>query len=227
MTKYTILIVEDELIAAAYLKKVLEHRGHEVVGIATSMESALEYVDKQDIDLVLMDINIEGSCDGIEVAKRFLPNKNIGILYTTAYSDDGFLSRAKLTNTIGYLVKPIQPDSLLSTIEVNMANFMQTTSKKQNTKICNCISLDTKHFSYIYKNEEVALSQNETIILALLLSEDEIEISHDELEEMLYKDDIHTDTALRTTIWRLRRKLPSCISIKTIYNYGYKIKCKR
>ncbi len=227
MTKYAILIVEDELIAAKYLQKVLEHNGHEVVGIAISMDSALAYADKQHIDLVLMDIRIEGDSDGIEVAKQFLSKKDVGILYTTAYNDEDFLTRAKQTNTIGYLVKPIQPDSLLSTIEVNMANFMQTSSKAQNSKLCNCIYINKKKFSYTYNDKKVTLSQNETIILALLSSADELEVSYDELEQMLYEDGIHTDTALRTTIWRLRNKLPSCISIETIYKYGYKIKCNR
>lgn len=226
MTRYSILIVEDEYIPAKYIKKILAHHGHNVVGIADSMESALVYLNKQHIDLVLMDIKINGNKDGIEIAQAFETYKKMAILYTTAYTDKKFLDRAKETNTIGYLVKPIQPNTLLSTIEISMSKFMDTFPSSDTIKICSTITLNIKRNILTFNDKEILLSSYESAILNLLKDEKDISISYKDLEYLLYENDSHTNTALRTIIWRLRKKVPDCFEIDNIYRYGYRLKCR-
>jgi len=226
MIKYSILIVEDEFIPAQYMKKILNHSGHKIIGIADSMESATSYMGTQHIDLVLMDIKIKGDTDGIEVAKQFKSHQDTAILYTTAYTDDNFLNRAKDTNTIGYLVKPIQPNTLLSTIEIAMAKFIQNIQIVSEILLCENISFNMSKQLLNYENKEVLLSKDESDILAFLYNENNLSISYKELEDILHSNDVHTNTALRTIIWRLRKKLPTCISIENIYSYGYRLNCK-
>jgi response regulator of citrate/malate metabolism len=127
MSRYKILIVEDEFIPANYLRKILQQSGHKVIGIADSKESVMKYIDtKTEIDLVLMDIRIKGKSDGIQIAKIIQSYMPINILFLSAYSDTDFLERAKDINSIGYLVKPIQAKTLLSTIEIGMSQSKST-----------------------------------------------------------------------------------------------------
>jgi len=222
MSKYNILIVEDELIPANYLKKILQEYGHTVVGIVSSKEKAIEY-DMKQVDLVLMDIKIRGKSDGIETAKALQSYDNTAILFTTAYSDNDFLERAKDVQAIGYLVKPIQASTLLSTIEVGMSHFK---IQKSNTKIelCKDYLFDTEN-QFIQKERiNIDLSHRETIVLRTLVSKKNQLVSIEELEDILYEFDPHGNGALRTMIWRLRKKLPECITIENIYNSGYQLK---
>jgi len=224
MSKYNILIVEDEFIPANYIKKILQQYGHEVIGIANSKISAMEYIQKgTKLDLVLMDIKIKGSEDGIKTAKTIQSLTSASILFITAYSQSDFLERAKEVQSIGYLVKPIQPNTLLSTIEVGMSQF-QISSQDKMIPICDGIIFDI-HNQIIKKDKTlIDLSHCETIILETLISHKNKLISISELENALYKIDPLGDGALRTTIWRLRKKLPSCVTIENVYNSGYKIR---
>ncbi len=225
MSKYNILIVEDELIPANYLKKVLEQYGYIVVGIADSKENIIEYTYKKDlhIDLVLMDIRLKGLKDGIEIAKYLQSYLSIAILFISAYSDMEYLERAKNIDAIGYLVKPIQPDTLLSTIEVGMSQF-KTNLPKSIIPLCEGVIFDAKHQIIKTEQETINLTFQESIVLKILLSNRNNITTIEEIEYVFFQAELLTEGALRTTIWRLRKKLPDCIHIETIYKSGYKIK---
>ncbi len=224
MSKYNILIVEDELIPANYLKKILEQNGHKVVGIADSKKSALEYTGKNlHIDLALMDIQLKGLRDGIEIAKYLQSYMPVAILFISAYSDMEYLERAKDIDAIGYLVKPVQPNTLLSTIELGMSQFKTNLSENTIT-LCKDIIFDVKHQTIKTIEKTIDLTFQESIILKTLLSNKNNITTIEELEDVFYTMDLLSEGALRTTIWRLRKKLPDCIQIETIYKSGYKIK---
>ncbi len=113
-----ILIVEDELLIAELLKEKLTEFGYQIIGTVSSGEAALEEVQAQLPDLVLMDILLPGKMDGIEVAKKIYENHQIPVLYLTAYADDKILKRAEKTGAYGYLVKPVKDRELLATIKL-------------------------------------------------------------------------------------------------------------
>jgi len=224
MSKYNILIVEDELIPANYLKKTLEQYGHKVVGIVDSKKAAMEYTYKNiPIDLVLMDIKIKGERDGIEVAKALQSYLPVAILFISAYSNKDYLERAKGINSIGYLVKPIQTNTLLSTIEVGMSHFSMSMAN-ESMNLCDGIVFEIGQQILKKEREIIDLSHSETIILRTLLGHKDTLTTLEELEDALYSLESLGEGALRTTIWRLRKKLPDCVNIETIYKSGYKIK---
>ena len=70
MPPYRILVVEDEALTALELQTTLENMGHEVVGVVHSGPQALEKVIREDVDLILMDIRLQGEMDGIQTAKK-------------------------------------------------------------------------------------------------------------------------------------------------------------
>ncbi|MCP4135918.1 MAG: response regulator [bacterium] len=117
MNKPRILIVEDEHITAIYLKKTLQVRGYEVVGITGSGREAITLIEEHLPNLIIMDIMLEDDIDGIEVAAQIQSHLDIPILYLTASMDENNLQRAKQTGAYGYLIKPVKEYELYSSIE--------------------------------------------------------------------------------------------------------------
>lgn len=82
-----ILIVEDQFIEADSLQLILEKAGYEVCSIARSVPIALEIVENEKPDLVLIDIFLQGNLTGIDLAKK-LGEKKIGFVYLSANSNE-------------------------------------------------------------------------------------------------------------------------------------------
>jgi two-component system cell cycle sensor histidine kinase/response regulator CckA len=113
-----IFIVEDEGIVAFDIKQLLLNLGYDVVGVVSTGEEAIEKVEEIPIDLILMDISLEGEMDGIEAAKRIQGRWDVPIIYLTAHSDKKTLERAKVTDPLGYIVKPFDKPTLHTSIEM-------------------------------------------------------------------------------------------------------------
>ncbi|XDD50954.1 histidine kinase dimerization/phosphoacceptor domain -containing protein [Leptospira sp. WS92.C1] len=134
--KPKILVVEDEIIVAVNLGQKLKKLGYELVGITSSGEEAIQKAEENHPDLVLMDINIEGSLDGIETAEVLRNRFHTPVIYLTAYADENTLDRAKKTQPLGYIVKPFESDQLRSSIEVALyKNEIEQRSKQTEEKL--------------------------------------------------------------------------------------------
>jgi len=118
-----ILIVEDEAIVAMDLEDTLQMKDYHIAGIADNGREALNFVEKETIDLMLLDIQIKGDWDGIETARQLMTVKDIPFIYLTAFSDDETIERAKETKPAAYLIKPYQPRNLLVAIDLALHNF--------------------------------------------------------------------------------------------------------
>ena len=116
MPKANILIVEDEAVVAADLASKLERAGYRSIGISADGEDAVEIANTQTPDLVLMDIRLAGSMDGIKTAERIQASRNIPIVYLTAHSDMATLRRAAATEPFGYILKPFDPIELVARV---------------------------------------------------------------------------------------------------------------
>lgn len=114
----SIMVVEDEGIVARDLTQRLTHMGYRVPAISMTGEDALAQAEALHPDLVLMDINLRGSIDGVETATRLRKKHNVPVIYLTAYSDSSTLERAKQTEPYGYLLKPFVEPELHAAIEV-------------------------------------------------------------------------------------------------------------
>lgn len=124
-----IFIVEDDALTAALLKERIEEMGYEFAGKTNNAETALEQIKKNEPDLVLMDIRLQGGMDGVEAAARLRADSAAALIYISACADDEILARAKLTEPYGYLVKPFNMHSLRACIE--MALFKRNMERKQ------------------------------------------------------------------------------------------------
>ena len=118
-----ILIVEDDIIIATDLQIRLQTIGYHIVGIAKNSEEALQLFNQNDIDLILMDINIQGKKDGVETAQLMQNQKQTPLIYLTALSDKETIERAKTTRPSAYLTKPFNEVDLQVAIDIAINNF--------------------------------------------------------------------------------------------------------
>lgn len=119
------LIIEDEPMIAEDIRDYLSNLEYQFVEVAYSKEQALRFLEKYDLDIVLLDINLGRKTDGIEIAKVINEKYKIPFIYLTSYSDKATLEMAKVTHPWGYLVKPFQEHDLYTTLEVALFNFSQ------------------------------------------------------------------------------------------------------
>lgn len=113
-----LLIVEDERIVAADLEAILDSLGYDVLGSVESARKAIREAEQSRPDLVLMDIQLEGSMDGIAAAEEIRHRHSIPIVFLTANANEETLARAKATAPYGYVVKPFRANDLNATIRV-------------------------------------------------------------------------------------------------------------
>jgi PAS domain S-box-containing protein len=118
MANAKILVVEDESIVARDIQSTLESLGYDVPCTVPSGNEAIERTSGTHPDLVLMDIRLKGSMDGIESAEQIRNRFNIPVVYLTAYTDDGTLKRAKITGPYAYVLKPFEAKELHVSIEM-------------------------------------------------------------------------------------------------------------
>jgi CheY-like chemotaxis protein len=110
------LIVEDEIVEAMFLGKLLELWGHESCDTATSGEEALKEAENRKPDLVLMDIHVHGTISGIDAAIRIRSQLGIPVIFLTGYSDEETRQKASAAHPAGYFVKPIDYSTLREAI---------------------------------------------------------------------------------------------------------------
>ncbi|QOG02188.1 sigma 54-interacting response regulator [Flavobacterium sp. MDT1-60] len=116
-SKKRILIVEDQFIEAHDLQLILEKANYEVVGIARSVDQALEQIGIEKPDLVFLDIMLKGNRNGIDLAK-ILKENYIGFIFISANSSKTILDQAKITQPYGFIVKPFREQDVLTTLEI-------------------------------------------------------------------------------------------------------------
>lgn len=122
--KVKILVVEDEIIVAHDIAKRLSLMNYEVVGIASTGESALLLLSKHpDVDLLLIDIVLKGTLDGIELAHIINQKYEIPFVFLTSHDDNQFVERAKSAKPHAYVLKPFNDRQLSVTIALALANF--------------------------------------------------------------------------------------------------------
>ena len=122
-TPKNIYIVEDIAISRMSLETMLQKNGYEVSGSAAKAEIAWQEIQESSTDLILLDINLAGEKNGVWLAQQIRKHLNIPIVYLTAFGDQQTLKEVLETKPNGYLMKPYQEPTLLTTINIALHNF--------------------------------------------------------------------------------------------------------
>ncbi|OAG27622.1 ANTAR domain-containing response regulator [Thermodesulfatator autotrophicus] len=131
--KTKVLVAEDDYYFSSSLLEALKRRGYEPLGPAQTGKEAVELARLLKPDIIIMDIRMP-EMDGLEAAYQINQMGFVPIIILTAYTDPDFLSKACKAKVLGYLLKPISIDELVSSIEVALnigkeINFRETEIK--------------------------------------------------------------------------------------------------
>lgn len=130
MSELNIGIVEDELLIARSIIQTLNELGYRSSEAAISYTEAMDMLEQEQPDLVLLDINLSGKKDGIDVAEQINQHYKIPFIFLTANSDTATIERAKKVKPHAYLVKPFTKEELFASIEIACSNFNQLKLKE-------------------------------------------------------------------------------------------------
>jgi DNA-binding NarL/FixJ family response regulator len=179
--KPSILIIEDEVLIANDIRAHLLKLGYTVAGIAYNSDKASDMMHSRSFDFAVVDINIGGSRDGIQIAELINEKYKKPFIYLTSYSDPQTLARAQTTLPYGYIVKPFAEKDLAATISMALYKFEQENDDEvpDREKINNFYGIN--------------LSEKEYEVLGFLLEGKSIQ----ESAKLLFRSDNTVKTHLR------------------------------
>lgn len=210
----SILLVEDEGITGQDIKECLSTLGYEVIGWASEGQEAVTLAASLHPDLILMDVGLRGSMDGIEAARVIQLDAHVPIIFLTGFRDTDTLRRAVLTGPHGYLLKPFQDVELRSAIEVAVYKHRAETAIREreaalrkNAEILESLSLvddlttlRNRRGFLTLAQQEIKLARRERRLLALFFMDlDRLKLINDRLGHA------SGDEALRDTATLLRQ----------------------
>lgn len=113
-----VLVVEDEAIIARHLRGILRNLHYEVTAVVACVADALEQLERNPPDVVLIDVMLAGEQDGIDLAHRLRALYHLPFVFVTSLSDADTLARATQTSPAGYLVKPFTEQAVYVALEL-------------------------------------------------------------------------------------------------------------
>jgi two-component system response regulator LytT len=157
MSKINILITEDESIVAKDIQMSLKKLGYNVIGICNNGEDAIRTAEEHRPDVILMDIMLKGEMSGIEAADQIRKRLNIPIIFLTAYADESTLSKAKITEPYGYIIKPFKEIDLRTTIEMALYKHQKEDEVKKERDFLYSIveNKDAKDIIFVKSNSRL------------------------------------------------------------------------
>jgi two-component system, response regulator PdtaR len=113
----SILIVEDDFLAAMEIESVLKEAGYAIAGVATHADEAVRLAKSATPTLVIMDIRLAGNSDGVDAALDIFRATGIRSIFATAHYDVHTRARAQAATPLGWLPKPYAPHALLALVK--------------------------------------------------------------------------------------------------------------
>lgn len=136
-TRKQILVVEDEPIIADDIAICLEQMGHDVADICNTAEQALSVIEKEKLDLILLDIKIKGEKDGIQLAQLIKQKVETPFVFISSLYDKNTLTRVKNAEPAGYVVKPFKDADIKVAVDMALAKIQIKPVSEPNTEQLN------------------------------------------------------------------------------------------
>ena len=118
-----ILIVEDEPIHADRFEMLVLQMNHEVAGICDNAFDALDCFHRTQPDLLLLDINLRGDLDGVQLSERLQQIRSTPIIFVTSLQDDETFARARRTGPVAFILKPFDLLQLQRAMELAISDM--------------------------------------------------------------------------------------------------------
>ena len=230
-----IVIVEDEVITQRHLKDILSQHKVNVSGCFDNAADTLEALNAIECSMILMDINIKGSVDGIQLAKKILETRPLPIIFITAHNDDATLEELLELAPYGFISKPFSSKEVLVTLKIAYKRYLVHT-EASNVTIINESSTDiviNEYYVYsedlsllYYDGQVVKLNKKQNMLVELLSKNVNTIVIYDTLITHLWEDDVVADSTLRTLVYSVRKLLPD-LPIISHSKLGYTLQSTR
>jgi len=197
MLSVKIGVVEDEMIIAASIVSTLKKLNYKISTPAASYADALEMIEKEQPHLLLLDINLGGQKDGIDVAEFVRANYQLPIIFLTANSDTATVQRAKAVKPNAYLLKPFTKDDLFASIEIAISNYYENAeraSKKES------IILKSGYDFVNIKIEKIVFIESNDNYVSIQMTDGKPLIVRSTLSEMLEKLPVNEFTRINRSV---------------------------
>ncbi|MFA6192395.1 MAG: response regulator [Sulfurimonas sp.] len=216
-----IVIIEDEGLTALFLQEIIKDLHHTVVGVFDNGQELLSFLKSNQVDLIFMDININGSLDGIQTANlTHSKYPNISFVYLTSYKDSETIKNAQAVKPLGYLIKPVVGSDLEAILMV-VDGYKKSCIKDETTEVLfEQFSYNTKTKTLYVDTKMIALSKNELLCIDTLVRNRNTYISSEQLIATIWNNEENRIDSLRELIYRLRKKLPN-LPLHSGSNIGY------
>ena len=212
-----ILVVEDEAPIRDLISINLQLVGYEVFTAEDGIV-AENFLEKQKVDLILLDVMIPG-IDGFSLIEK-IKKHNIPVIFVTA--KESVLDRVKglRLGADDYIIKPFETIELLARIEVVLRRY----NKNSHIIKFKNIEVDTNQRSVKLNDKEVYLTVKEYELLILLLQNKNIALSRDQILDRVWGFEYGGETrTVDIHIQRIREKLDLKNNIKTVFKVGYRL----
>lgn len=223
-----ILIVDDDDEIRKVVSIYLKNEGYEVIE-AEDGYTALDFVKKNSVDLVLLDIMMP-QINGIELCNEIRKNYIMPIIFISA--KDGEIDKilGLYSGAEDYITKPFSPVELIARVKSQLRRYKrynQTASDKKIMEIGN-LKLDAARRQVFIGKQEVYLTTKEFDILELLIRNKGIVMSIPKIYETVWGEEFFkSDNTVMVHITNIRQKIEedpkNPIYIKTVWGVGYKI----
>lgn len=124
-----VLVVEDDKFISAIFTMFLRELGHDLVGKCADGGDAVDLAHRLRPDVVLMDIHLEGEMDGIQTAETLRRELDIPVIYVSSDTSSQIIKRAIVSNSYGFLVKPVNKKEL--GIAIDLAYYKHKVDQEQ------------------------------------------------------------------------------------------------
>jgi len=227
MDKKHILIVDDDPAILRLLSTNLKARNYEVI-TATNGEESLEAVQKDFIDLIILDLMMP-KIDGVEVCRRIREWSDVPIIILSARGDENDKVKCLELGADDYLTKPFGIAELMARIKTAFRHRGDpTVSPAQSTFVCDGLEINFAKRRVTVNGREVTLTPTEFALLQHLAVNSDKVLTHNMLLQSVWGSEYSSEKEyLRVFVGRLRRKLEPDPKnpkyIQTIPGVGYHI----
>jgi len=223
-----VIIVEDEFIAAEFLKEMLEESGAEVLDIIDTGKEAIETCIKKQPDVIFMDVMLADSVSGADAAiaiSRQSPDSKI--IFLTAYIDEEIVEYAAEANAVGYLTKPYNKMQILATLKLVTQQKTEKSESREKEAIAEKVHLKngyvylSKQNRLLKDGKEVELGPTAIKLIELLCTQVGISVSNTQIAMHVWGKEVN-DRTLRSLMFRIRTATDGEL-IKNVSGTGYMI----
>lgn len=167
MSKVKILVVEDEIVIADNICMILEDLGYELLEPAIDYEEAVETIENERPDIAILDIQLGGRKDGIDLAWKIKEDYDFPFIFLTSNADAMTVERAKKVTPPAYLVKPFNKDDLYTSVELALHNYAESQgsqrSKDEDLLIKDAIFVKDKNLFHKIKLNKIGFLKSDHV----------------------------------------------------------------